>query len=73
MVKISDTRKFNAVTGFSVVPHDESVRFNPSSLCVIKKPLKIVIVGNGVNIFEYDKHYNPNTTDDVPTMCCKFI
>lgn len=73
MVKLSDTRKFNNVGGFSVVSQDESQKFNPSSLCVIKKPLKIVIVGSGINIFEYDKFYNPTTADDVPSMCCKFI
>lgn len=73
IVKITDTRRFNNISSFSVVPHDESLKFVPSSLCVIKKPLKMVIVGNGVNMFEYDKLYNPNTADDNYSLCCKFI
>lgn len=35
--------------------------------------MKIIVVGNGINIFEYDKLYNPLTTDDTPSICCKFI
>lgn len=51
IVKVSDTRRFNNISGFSVTSHDESQNFVPSSVCVIRKPLKLAIVGNSINIF----------------------
>ncbi len=63
-MKIWDIKKFNCVQSFSVQISDEKHKFNPQSFCYIPKPLKLVVSGRTVSIFDYDKNYNPNFVDD---------
>lgn len=42
-------------------------------MTIILKPLKLCFTGRTVNIFEYDKNYNPSNVDDFPAVCCKYI
>ncbi|CAD8135461.1 unnamed protein product [Paramecium pentaurelia] len=72
-VKVWDTKKFNCVQQFSVETQDEKHKFNPSSLCYIPKPLKLIFGGRSIYSYEYDKNYNPNSVDDYVAVCCKFI
>ncbi|CAK75155.1 unnamed protein product (macronuclear) [Paramecium tetraurelia] len=73
IVKVWDTKKFNCVQQFSVETQDEKHKFNPSSLCYIPKPLKLIFGGRSIYSYEYDKNYNPNSVDDYVAVCCKFI
>ncbi|CAD8044697.1 unnamed protein product [Paramecium primaurelia] len=72
-VKVWDTKKFNCVQQFSVETQDEKHKFNPSSLCYIPKPLRLIFGGRSIYSYEYDKNYNPNSVDDYVAVCCKFI
>ena len=72
-VKIYDTRRFSNISGFSMSSQNDSNSFNPSSMCVTTNPLRVIIAGSSINVFEYDKFYNPAAVDDSPAICCKYI
>lgn len=72
-LKIWDIKKFNCVQSFSVENNDEKHKFNPQSLSYISRPLKLVISGRSISLYEYDKNYNPNFVDDYVALCAKFV
>lgn len=45
----------------------------PQCMTYIPKPLKLAFSGRTVQIFEYDKNYNPKYVDDYVAICCRFI
>ena len=38
----------------------------------IPKPLKIVVSGRSLCVYEYDKNYIANQVDNFPAICAKF-
>ena len=72
-LKIWDIKKFNCVQSFSVENNDEKHKFNPQSLTYIPRPLKLVLSGRSISLYEYDKNYNPNFVDDYVALCAKFV
>ena len=72
-LKIWDIKKFNCVQSFSVENNDEKHKFNPQSLTYITRPLKLVVSGRSISLYEYDKNYNPNFVDDYVALCAKFV
>lgn len=72
-LKIWDIKKFNCVQSFSVENNDEKHKFNPQSLTYIPRPLKLVVSGRSISLYEYDKNYNPNFVDDYVALCAKFV
>jgi len=38
----------------------------------IPKPLKIIVSGRSLCVYEYDKNYNANQVDNYPALCAKF-
>jgi hypothetical protein len=40
---------------------------------IINKPLKLVFTGKSIYMYEYDKNYHPNTADDKPALCCRYM
>jgi WD40 repeat protein len=63
-VKIWDYKKFGCLQSFSIETDDEKHKFHAQCLTYIPKPLKLVFSGRNLNIYDYDKNYNPNTVDD---------
>ena len=68
IVKITDTRRFNIISSFSV--ETESGHGNQGSVTnfiTINKPskqvLRLVFGGKNVWFYDYDKNYNPLTAD----------
>jgi len=39
----------------------------------IPHPLKLIISGRTIQMYDYDKGYNPNFVDDYLANCCKFV
>jgi len=72
-LKIWDIKKFNCVQSFSVENNDEKHKFHPQSISYIPRPLKLVISGRTISLYEYDKNYNPNFVDDYVALCAKFV
>ena len=72
-LKIWDIKKFNCVQSFSVESNDEKHKFNPQCISYIPKPLKLVVSGRSISLYEYDKNYNPNFVDDYVALCAKFV
>ncbi len=70
-VKTWDFKKFTCMQNFSVENDDDKHKFHPQCFTFIPKPLKLVFAGRSINIWEYDKHYNPTSVDDyVVTAVC---
>lgn len=38
----------------------------------IPKPLKIIVSGRSLCVYEYDKNYNARQVDNYPAVCAKF-
>jgi len=38
----------------------------------IQKPLKIIVSGRSLCVYEYDKNYNAKQVDNYPALCAKF-
>ncbi|KRX07968.1 WD40-repeat-containing domain [Pseudocohnilembus persalinus] len=73
VVKLTDIKKFNQIQTFMVETSDEKHQFLPQYFTYIPKPLKLAFVGRTLQMFEYDKNYNPKFVDDYVAICCKFI
>ncbi|KAL4503262.1 hypothetical protein ABPG72_000868 [Tetrahymena utriculariae] len=72
-VRVTDIKKFSNVQCFSVETSDEKHKFNPQCFTYIPKPLKLAFCGRSVQLYEYDKNYNPNYVDDYVAICCAFV
>ena len=73
-MRVTDIKKFNLVQQFSVAEsQDEKHNFEPQTFCFIPKPLKLCFAGRTVEIYEYDKNYNPLYVDDFVAIKCYFV
>lgn len=70
-VRISDKRRFNHLGGFNLT--EEGGSQSPNCLCVLPKPLKLVVAGRGLTFYNYDKNYNPYTVDDCVAITCRYL
>ena len=88
IVKVTDTRRFNIISSFSVESdartgngHAGSSPTAPSNAlsCFItvskpaKQMLRLVFGGKSVAFYDYDKNYNPTTADEHPVISCGYI
>jgi hypothetical protein len=78
IVKITDTRRFNIISSFSV--ETESGHGNQGSVTnfiTINKPskqvLRLVFGGKSVWFYDYDKNYNPSTADENTVIACRYV
>lgn len=67
IVKITDTRRFNIISSFSVETDQAHGQAAVSCFITISKPakqiLRLVFAGKALSFYEYDKNYNPFTAD----------
>lgn len=68
IIKVWDIRKFDCIQTLSLEGDDDKHKYYPQALTYIPKPLKLALCGRGVFLFEYDKHYNPKSVDDVAVV-----
>lgn len=67
-VRVWDVKKFKCIQSFNVETTDEKHKFHPQSMTFIPKPLKLVMVGRTLQVYHYDKNYNPVSVDDYPAI-----
>lgn len=67
-VRVWDVKKFKCIQSFSVETTDEKHKFHPQAMTFIPKPLKLVMVGRTMQVYNYDKNYNPVSVDDYPAI-----
>lgn len=72
-LKIWDARKFKNSDTISVEEFEDKRNFNPQHLCLLEKPLKLIIAGKSITLLEYDRHNNLTSADENVSICAKFI
>lgn len=72
-MKVWNIKKFNCVQQINLDSGEEKHKFNPQALTYIKRPLKLVVVGRTISIYEYDKNFNPHSADEYVATCAKFV
>lgn len=72
-IKIWDAKKFKNSDTLSVEEFEDKRNFNPQHLCLLEKPLKLVISGKSISFLEYDRHNNLTSADENVSICAKFI
>jgi len=73
IIKVWDVKKFNCIQNLTVDSADDKVKFHPVHFIAVNKPIKLIISGRTISIFDYDKNYNPHIVDDTMANYCKFI
>ena len=80
IVKVTDTRRFNIISSFSVDTDNQRSGLSGNGLsCFItvnkpsKQMLRLVFGGKSVAFYDYDKNYNPTTADENPVISCGYI
>jgi len=72
-VKVIDIKKFSQVQQFTLENNEEKHQFSAQCLTYIPKPLSLAVCGKSVQLFEYDKNYNPVFADDNVSVSCAYI
>ena len=72
-LKIWDAKKFKCSDTMKVEEFEAKKNFNPLGLCVLKKPLKLIIYGKNFSFLEYDRNNNLTSADENVSICAKFI
>lgn len=72
-IKIWDARKFKNSDTLSVEEFEDKKNFHPQHLCILEKPLKLMIAGKNITFLEYDRHNNLTSADENISICAKFI
>lgn len=49
---------------FSIENGDDKHKFHAQKMVCIPKPLRLVFAGRSINIYDYDKNYNPTSVDE---------
>lgn len=72
-IKIWDAKKFKNSDTISVEEFEDKKNFNPQHMCLLEKPLKLIIAGRSITLLEYDRHNNLTSADENVSICAKFI
>lgn len=72
-LKVWDSRKFKCNDTMSIDEFEEKKNFSPNGICLLQKPLKLVLFGKGLNFMEYDRHNNLTSADENVSICAEFI
>lgn len=72
-IKVWDVKKFKCLDSFSIENTDEKHTFNPQEICVWPKPLKLIIPGKNIVIYEYDRNNNFSSADENVSICTRFV
>lgn len=72
-IKIWDSKKFKCSDTMNVEEFEEKKNFNPNGICLLTKPLKIIVIGKTLSFLEYDRNNNLTSADENVSICAKFI
>lgn len=72
-LKVWDSRKFKCNDTMNIDEFEEKKNFSPNGICLLQKPLKLVIYGKCLNFLEYDRHNNLTSADENVSICAEFI
>jgi len=80
VVKITDTRRFNIISSFSVEPdvyRGQSGGGLVSSFIAVNRPNKqgqrLIFAGKSIWFYDYDKNYNPAAADEHTVISCRYV
>lgn len=66
-------KKFKCLDSFSIENTDDKHSFMPQSLCIFPKPLKLIIPGKNIVMYEYDRNNNMTSADENVSICTRFV
>lgn len=72
-IKIWDSKKFKCSDTISVEEFQDKKNFNPNGICLLTKPLKLVVIGKSISFLEYDRNNNLTSADENVSICAQFI
>lgn len=72
-IKIWDVKKFKCTDTISLENLDEKKSFEPQGICMIEKPLRLLIPGKNLYVLDYDKNSSLTSADENVCLCAKFI
>ena len=70
VLKVIELNKFKNVT--SIALSSEEFQLEPQDMTIIPSRQRVCVVGRTLEMFDYDKAYNPNTCDDHPPVWCGY-
>lgn len=70
-MKVTELNKFKTIQSIPL-NIDEEFQLKPTHMTIIPHKLRLCIVGRAIEMFDYDKTYNPSNCDDNVTICCKY-
>lgn len=72
-IKVWDVKKFKCLDSFSIENTDEKHSFMPQDICIYPKPLKLIIPGKNIIMYEYDRNNNTSSADENVSICTRFV
>jgi WD40 repeat protein len=72
-IKIWDSKKFKCSDTMNVEEFEDKKNFNPNGICLLTKPLKLIVIGKNMSFLEYDRNNNLTSADENVSICAQFI
>jgi len=73
-LKIWDVKKFKCIDTMMMRENSEEKKsFLPQGICVLERPLKLIIPGKNLFFLDYDRNNNLTSADENVSICAKFI